>query len=286
MKKLILNIITIILLFSSCSNNYRQRRNVVENLVGKEIILPEGLKYQIFDTPFEYDFDDSDFKIITYIDSTGCTSCNMKLSSRNISIDEFKLLEEVEVNYLLVINSRDPKEIIQLLRMGNFSHPVVIDTEGEFVKYNEMPAVSAYRTFLLDNSNRILALGDPVTNPKIMELYKKIMSDNKVKDNGNKISLVNKPVRNIGLINKGDSVKVSFCMFNRDSVTYHIQDIIPSCDCVAVETESSVLVPGGRNDIRFKFATDSVGSTFSKHIDIFYEEKEKPERLIVYGYMR
>lgn len=286
MNSKVWNFVIIILFISSCSHNQKQQEEIVKSMVGHEIVIPDDLHFQILDTPFEYDFDDSDFKIITYIDSTGCTSCNMKLPSRNVSIDEFKSLEEVEVNYVLVINSKDTKEIIQLLRMGNFSHPVVIDTEGEFVKYNEMPVGSAYRTFLLDNSNRILALGDPVTNPKIKDLYKKIMTDNKIEDSGDKVSLVNKPVRNIGLINKGDSVKVSFSMFNRDSVTYHIQDIIPSCDCVAVETESSVLVPGGRNDIRFKFATDFVGSTFSKHIDIFYEENETPERLTVYGYLR
>lgn len=286
MQKIISNIIIIILLFSSCSNNYRHEKEIVENLVGNEVIIPEELKYQILETPFEYDLDNSDYKIITYIDSTGCTSCNMNLTSRNATIDEFKSLRDIDINYLMIINSKDNKGIINLLKMGEFRHPVVIDAKGEFVKYNEIPAESVYRTFLLDNFNRVLAVGDPVKNPKIKDLYKKIMSDNKFESSSNKISLVNKPVRNIGLINRGDTINLSFSMFNKDSLTFHIQDVIPSCDCLRVESERFVLDPGEGINIKIQFVTDSVGTTFSKFVDIFYEEKEKPERLTVYGYLR
>ena len=32
--------------------------------------------------------------------------------------------------------------------------------------------------------------------------------------------------------------------------------------------------------------TDSVRSILRKYVYIFYEEKEKPERLIIYGYLK
>ena len=105
-------------------------------------------------------------------------------------------------------------------------------------------------------------------------------------ENNEKLFLVSHPTKHLGMVNKGDTVHVSFSMFNDNSMTYHIQDIIPSCDCVSVEIESSVIAPGRKNNIRIQFVADSVGTTFSKYVDIFYVEKEKPERLIVYGYMR
>lgn len=279
-------IVTLVLFFISCESKNDRHKKAVESLIGKEIRIPENAECQIQDIPFDYDFDDADYKIITYIDSAGCTSCNMKLASRNASIDEFKTLEDIEVNYLLIINSKNKEEIIRLLKMGEFNHPVMIDTEGEFIRYNEMPEESAYHTILLDNSNRILAVGDPVKNPKIKELYRNIITESQKEENNEKLSLASHPTKNLGMVNKGDTVHVSFQMINEDSVTYHIQDIIPSCDCVKVESESTVISPDGRNNIGIRFATDTIGTTFSKYIEIFYEETEKPERLTVYGYMR
>lgn len=109
------------------------------------------------------------------------------------------------------------------------------------MRYQRLPR---YQTFLLDCSNHILALGIPVLKPKIKELYKKIMSDDTIQKCSVKISMVNKQIRNLGLINKGDPINLSFYMLNKDSLTYHILDIIPSCDCIWLKTKISFLTLG------------------------------------------
>lgn len=148
MQKLVFNIIIIVLLYSSCSKIHKHNREIVENLVGKEIIFPKGMKFQIVDSPFEYDFDDSDYKIITNIDSIGCTSGNMKLTIWKDTIDDFKPVENKEVNFLMLISSKNLDEVLQLLKSANFKHPVVIDTEGEFNKFNEIPKATPISNFL------------------------------------------------------------------------------------------------------------------------------------------
>lgn len=48
---------------------------------------------------------------------------------------------------------------------------------------------------------------------------------------GDKISMVNKPLRNMGLINKGDSVNVSFSLINRNVN----QSYVDCADCTRIE---------------------------------------------------
>lgn len=277
--------IVLLLILSSC-NAYNERKKVVENMLGKEILIPEGMTCQIQDTPFEYDFEFADFKILTYIDSTECTSCNMKLPYWNDVLDEFKAIDEFGVNFLMIISSKEKPEISRLLRMSDFKHPIVVDDEGKFSKLNKLPKGAAYRTFLLDENNMILALGNPATNPKIKNLYKKIIAETRGEMELDQFSLVTEPIKNLGMIGERDTVNVSFYMRNNDSIPYHIQGIIPSCNCITVENDSYILSPGTTNKIGIQFVADSIGSRMYKYIDIFYEEKEYPERLIVYGYLK
>ncbi len=63
--------------------------------------MPENTKYQIMDEKITYDFDDAEFKIITYIDSVGCSSCQMRLSEWDELINELKADENISVNFVI-----------------------------------------------------------------------------------------------------------------------------------------------------------------------------------------
>lgn len=49
-------------------------------------------------------------------------------------------------------------------------------------------------------------------------------------------------------------------------------------------TDDMIISPGDSTTITVSLSADSVSGQFSKYVDIFYEEKETPDRLIVYGY--
>ena len=72
-------------------------------------------------------------------------------------------------------------EIYQTLRVERFKHPICID-EGDYLnKLNHFPADMAFQTFLLDNDNRVVAMGNPIHNLKVRELYLKIIQGREVK---------------------------------------------------------------------------------------------------------
>ena len=64
---------------SSCGGGNDKQKEILATLLGREIVIPDGLGCRIQNTPIDYDMSASDFRIITYIDSAGCTPCRMKL---------------------------------------------------------------------------------------------------------------------------------------------------------------------------------------------------------------
>jgi hypothetical protein len=53
---------------------------------------------------------------------------------------------------------------------------VYIDTDDRLNKLNKFPVDVKYRCFLMDKTNKVLAIGNPARNPKIWELYRKIIT--------------------------------------------------------------------------------------------------------------
>lgn len=171
-----LAVLLVMVVLGACTKRSKQK-SVVEEWVGKELIIPDGLTFQIQDIPISYDFNNADFKIVTYIDSTGCTNCKMKLHEWNRFIDDIKKITDAHVNFLMIINSSRLNKIKFLLKSNYFSNVVSIDTHDIFNKSNKLSIHSRYHTFLIDKNNKILAIGNPVYNSKIRRLYGKIITE-------------------------------------------------------------------------------------------------------------
>lgn len=278
--------LVIISLVSSCSKNHLQETELVENFIGQSITLPDGKKCQILEDPFVYEPDYSDYKVITFIDSTGCTSCNMKLALWKDAVDEFKGIDDVDVDFLMIIASKNRDEVTRLLKTSDFRHPVLIDSINEFTNLNFIPDKQEHRTFLLDAENKIVAIGNPAINPKIKDLYLRIMEDGHIQKEPHNDLLVKKGATNLGLLNKGDIVKTTLTLQNTDTFPYHVIQIVPSCDCMIINSEIERIKPSEISKITIEFQTDSISGSMKKYVDIFLEEKEEPERITLYGYIK
>ena len=72
---------------------------------------------------------------------------------------------------LFILHPRDKKEMVHLLEYNDFSYPVCLDIKGSFDKINKIPSNLAFQTFLLDNRNKVIAIGNPIHNPNVRTLY-------------------------------------------------------------------------------------------------------------------
>lgn len=276
-----------IIALEACGSHRSEQQTIVEEWIGKEIVMPGELTFQIQDTPIDYDFNNADFKIITYIDSTGCTNCKMKLREWDKVINEFKSDPDVDVEFLMVINSKDNKEVIDLLRENNFKHVVSLDSAGRYDKINHLPAKSQFQTFLLNGGNEVIALGNPSTNPKIKDLYRRIIYDESetASDNDELPVLCDNPVRSLGVVNKGDTIQRMFRLTNERFDTLTLQEIVPSCHCISGKASSASIAKGSQTDINVEYVADTTAHPVYQYLEVYFKEYEKPVRLILHGYI-
>lgn len=79
------------------------------------------------------------------------------------------------VSPILIFHVNDMKEATYMLDRYEFNYPICIDTLDIFNKVNHLLSIPSFQTFLLDKDNKIVAIGNPVYNPKIKELYMNII---------------------------------------------------------------------------------------------------------------
>lgn len=82
----------------------------------------------------------------------------------------------------------------------------------------------------------------------------------------------------------GEAVTKSFYLNVGDSAEYTVQAVVPSCDCVVVSVGSAS--DAGAFKVDLTYTADSVPGAFSRYADVFFNEKDTPERLVVYGFIK
>lgn len=238
---------------------------------------------RIQDTPIDYDMDNADFKIITYIDSAGCTPCKMKLSRWNAVVNEFKAIEGVDVDFLMIVNMPYNLDMRLILSLDNFQHPVSFDVDGLYMQANTIPESDIYRTFLLDADNKIVAVGNPATNPKIRDVYHRIITGNRYENHTLGYSIGESVA--VGAVAVGDTIEKRFILTNNRSYAVTIQDMVPSCDCIYVESLKDTLPAGASTGVKVTYVADSTIGAFTRYVDVYYHQQDNPERLTLHGYI-
>lgn len=279
----------ILLIITSCSGSNKEQQDIIAEWVGREIVIPEGLEFQVGNIPVDYDFDAADFKIVTYVDSAGCTNCRMKLKDWEKVIDGFKSSPDVDVSFLMIVDSDKREEIERIVKDNDFHHPVSIDSAGLFRKANPLPSKPEHQTFLLDADNKVIALGNPVYNPKIRELYARLIfdstDDEKILEDVEE-QICKNPVRGIGVVSKGDTINKRFRFLNDTESDLTLQEITPSCHCVSAKVDWKVLKSGEYADIEISYVADTISQQFYRYADIWFKERQNPERLVLHGFIK
>jgi len=168
--------------FSSCNKN-KQKEDVIKIVTewtGKEIIFPQGITYtsMVEDAAF-IDLYRDNYKILLYVDSTGCTSCRLKLSvwKKIIAESDTTFSKPVEFIFFFQPKQKDERELQQIFKRNGFKHPVFIDSKNEINRLNKFPSKPEYQCFLLDKDNKVIIVGDPSINQGIWALFKKVITE-------------------------------------------------------------------------------------------------------------
>ena len=143
---------------------------IVKEWSGKEFLLSNAIKEMINSQQIGTQ-DLSKYIIISYIDSTTCTSCRIRAFGK--TIDSLRTVTNRQIRSLLIIDSKTLTDVHHAVEQNGLKSPYVIDVEERILKQNNIPNNDKIRTFLVDSLYRVVLIGNPIVNQNIFKLYVK-----------------------------------------------------------------------------------------------------------------
>lgn len=171
--------IILLLIILGCKN--KGRKEELLEFYSKTIQLPDLNYYNLngIDT-INVDIMKSKLKLIIYFDSINCTSCYIsKLIYWKPFIEySCSLRDELSLVFVLFPPNSEKETIKFKLMSYPIDYPVLIDKNGDFEKLNpHLPKNKAMHTFLLDENNKVILVGNPLYNKEIEKLFYKITQE-------------------------------------------------------------------------------------------------------------
>lgn len=174
--KFLFDILWVLLIFCfiSCKKTEKEQLAfLMKEWDGKEIRFHTDPVFTIqgIDTLSKVPYDSTYYKIVTYVDSTGCLSCKLQLLEWMDFMAEVDSITSKNVSFYFFFHPRNKKELIITLQREEFTYPVCIDVKDTFNRLNNFPENDKFRTFLVDNNNKVILVGNPLHHPQIKKLY-------------------------------------------------------------------------------------------------------------------
>lgn len=274
----------ICVLFVSCSETEKERiGRLVNEWSDKEVVFPENSYFVSLNKDTMY-LPKSEYTIVTYVDSIGCTSCKLKLMEWRRLIAQVDSANNTSV--LFFLHPKDEKEIVYALRRDNFTYPVCIDEKDTFNKLNKLPHDEMFQTFLLDKNNKVVAIGNPVHNPKVKELYLKIiMGDKAAPQKEVKIQtsvMCSNSIVDMGKFDWHQEQKATFTLTNTGNSPLVVTDVITSCGCTTVDYGKEPVRPEKSLELKVQYKADHP-EHFDKTITVYCNTETSPIKLRITG---
>ena len=272
-------------LLASCSESREEAMlRLVNEWKDKSVIIPVRSVFTVQGKDVvDFNYRDAEYKILVYTDSVGCTSCKLQLPKWKRMIAEVDSLTGGSVPFLFYFHPKDPKELRFYLRRDNFTYPVCFEEDDYINRLNRFPSDMTFQTLLLNKENKVVAIGSPVLNPKIKDLYLEIITGKKkgTDKSVTTVSIVDseKDFGNIPLNEKREHV---FKLVNTGNKPLVIYDVVTSCGCTKAEYGKEPVRPGETLDLKVIYNAEDKGR-FRKNLTVYCNVENSPLKLTVVG---
>jgi hypothetical protein len=261
-----------ILLFSCKENEKEEIRKIVSEWQDKEIIFPEDVVFTRYghDT-LQYEMPESDYKILLYVDSTGCTSCKLQLHKWREFITEVDSLTSGSVPVLFFFHPKDKRELTYLLKRDEITVPVCLDENDRLNFLNRFPSREDFQCFLLNKDNKVVYIGNPIYNLRIKEMYLSRIAPEVHSQTTPSRNTIVQAVRtefNLGTLKQNNPVTVIALIRNIGEVPFVAYDTRASCGCTSVNYSKEPVAPGSSMEIKITYNAEDLGY-FNKTVSIY-----------------
>jgi LEA14-like dessication related protein len=274
-------------LISCKENNHKQEiTQIIQEWQGKEIVFPENIIFTQYgkDTiPFQ--ISDSEYKVVIYVDSVGCTSCRLQLHKWKELIEEVDSLSNETVPVLFFFHPKDIREISYLLKRDDITIPVCIDEKDHFNTINNFPTNHSFQCFLLDKNNKVVFIGNPVHNMRIKDMYlSQIASGIEIATplSENTTVRIEQTDFDLGTMKRGEAAIVKTKIYNTGDAPFKIHNLEASCECTTVEYKQGVISPNKALELEITQIAEDKGEFF-RVVYIYGNTEQSPLTIMLEG---
>ena len=283
MKKYLQILLALTLIYTSCTDRKRTHiEQTVKNWQERKIHLPENATFVRYGTDtINYDFSEAEYKILVYMDSAGCSGCQLKPDKWKAFMNKVDSVATVPVAYLFYISRKNIEDLTFLLRNNHCGFPICFNREKQLDSLNHFPPELMFRTFLLDRNNQVKIIGNPIHNVKIQELYlKELAQQPRPEGNITELHFTTKTI-NAGILPQGKQTTITFEGVNIGQVPLLIRDIIPDNPNTEITCTRKAVNPGTPIQITATITIKKQG-TFTENL-LLYGNIGEPIKLTITG---
>lgn len=261
MKPLDLIILLLTIFLSACQDKQKEIITLlVKEWQGKQILFPENMVFTRFasDTT-NFVIPTSDYKVLVFVDSIGCTSCKLQLSRWKEFIRYTDSISQKNISFLFFFQFDDQWEIHSLLIRENFDKPICLDRSDSLNQLNHFPKDIRFQVFLLDKNNKVVVIGNPVHNPNVKELYLEEISRKQPVAPIQTTVKVEKESLLLETIPLGKSKDTLFTLVNTGDQPLVIIDVTTTCGCAQTLFDKHPVQPGESLHIKVGVTPENKG---------------------------
>lgn len=177
MKNILFTLCSFALL--ACSSGEKKaielKKQELSTIINSQFTIPDSLDfkdYNLADKPINLR---TRYKIVSLIDSSDCTVCNLSLKSWHLMMS---YLQTEDVSFIFASHEKDAKALSDIMYLEQFTYPFCFGGYTKIIEANKKIIDCGYSTFLLDENNKVISVGDPSKNKRFRELYFKLVSNN------------------------------------------------------------------------------------------------------------
>ena len=276
------------LLLVSCQNfDKREINDVVHEWIVKEIIFLDSMDCVDNHVVSKVKVSENCFKVVNYIDSVGCTPCRLNLTKWKEFIHDLNQVSIDSTLVLMIVSDSRFNVVYQISMWDKFTYPIYIDVADSLNRLNHFSSDERFQTLLLDKDNKVVAIGNPINNPKVKELYLKIIQGEKVAQEKeteviNTKVAIDKTSISLGRFNWQKEQKVTFTLKNTGNKPLVVQDINTSCGCTSVSYSKEPVQPGRELNLEVTYKAEHP-EHFNKTLTVYCNTESSPLILKIMG---
>lgn len=174
-----LSLLAAIVIMTGCASGMR---NNLDDILGSSIYIPEDMSYVAGMSGDN--IHEAQIKLIQCYTSEDCSTC--KVAALDSWLQYQGLYDELDFGMHIILrplaDKKKTQEQIGILKQQldgkTLRYNIYVDDNDSYAAHNRMVADNTlFSTILLDKTNNVVMVGNPVSNPKINELFMKTIAN-------------------------------------------------------------------------------------------------------------